>query len=417
MSALQPAASPYPQLSDRRRDALVASLPAVGANLDDITTRFYARMFEAHPELKRDVFNRANQAQGTQPKALAASIVAFATHLLDPSQPDPIAMMRRIAHKHASLGITADQYEIVHEHLFGAIVEVLGADALTADIVDAWQTVYWSMAHAFIGLEANLYSQAGVTPGAFFRTVTVVDRIDDPSGAATFVVEAPEGADPLPTFSPGQYISVRSELADGARQIRQYSLTGAPDTRWSFTVKRVADPGSPVGEVSAWLHETISAGSTLEVSLPYGDVVLEAGRDTPVVLVSAGIGITPMVGLLAYLSDVEPHRPTTVLHADRSAQSHPLREQVRMLTGRMSDVSVTTWYEEDALGDRTGRMDVSTLDLPAEADYFVCGSEGFVRKVRFDLIASGIAADRVHAELFTPDSWLATSDQLEPVGQ
>ena len=129
-------------LDPAHADVIRATLPLVGANIDTITTNFYARMFEARPELLRNLFNRGNQAQGAQQRALAASIATYAAHLVDPDLPHPEQLLSRIGHKHASLGITADQYSIVHEHLFAAIVEVLGAETVTADVAEAWDRVY-----------------------------------------------------------------------------------------------------------------------------------------------------------------------------------------------------------------------------------------------------------------------------------
>src|SRR4029079_13771558 len=98
---------------------------------------------------------------------------------------------------------------------------------------------------------------------------------------------------PAGRFRPGQYVSVQVELPDGARQIRQYSLSAAPGgTDWRITVKQVQGAGTPEGEVSSWLHREAKAGDLLAVSMPFGDLVLPDG-DGPLLLASAGIGCTP----------------------------------------------------------------------------------------------------------------------------
>src|SRR5262245_4699373 len=127
-------------LSARATEVVRATLPAVGGAIEDITPIFYRRMFAAHPELERNLFNRGNQAQGDQQRALAGSIAAYATLLVSDHAPDRSDLLARVANKHASLGITADQYEIVHKHLFEAIVEVLG-DAVTDEVAAAWDEV------------------------------------------------------------------------------------------------------------------------------------------------------------------------------------------------------------------------------------------------------------------------------------
>ncbi|MDN6410723.1 MAG: globin domain-containing protein, partial [Yaniella sp.] len=122
-------------------EAVVKETAGVVAEIaDDATVLFYRDMFEAHPELL-NVFNEANQAIGEQPKALAASVVAFAVNLIDPDAPDFTPIMQRIAHKHVSLGISAPQYLIVGHYLLGAVAKVLG-DAATPEIAAAWDEVY-----------------------------------------------------------------------------------------------------------------------------------------------------------------------------------------------------------------------------------------------------------------------------------
>ncbi len=169
------------ELEPEHAEIVTATLPLVGAHVDEITSVFYRRMFGQHPELLRNLFNRGNQAQGAQQRALAASIATFATHLVNPDLPHPPSeLLSRIGHKHASLGIVPDQYPIVHEHLFAAIVEVLGADTVTADVAAAWDRVYWIMADTLIALERDLYAGAGVDAGDVFRRLRVTAREDDP---------------------------------------------------------------------------------------------------------------------------------------------------------------------------------------------------------------------------------------------
>ncbi|MGV9411347.1 globin domain-containing protein [Nocardia sp. NPDC003693] len=391
-----------PELEPEHAAVIRATLPLIAANIDAITARFYTELFDAHPELLRDRFNRGNQRLGAQQRALAASIATYASHLVDPALPHPRELLARIGHKHASLGVTAPEYRVVHEHLFAAIVAVLGADVVTADVAAAWDRVYWLMATALIDLETGLYEGAGVAPGDVFRETRVVRRIDDPSGVATFEVESADSSRPLPDFLPGQYISVGADLPDGARQLRQYSLTNrSGDGRLAFAVRRVAaGADGPAGEVSVWLHDNVGAGDRLQVTLPFGDLTIDPAADTPVVLISAGIGITPMVGILNHLSACASERRALVLHADRSAATHPLREQAGELVAGLPAARARTWYETD------GRMDLSRIELPADADFYLCGGAGFLQALRAQLLALGIPSDRVHVELFTPNDWL-----------
>ena len=145
-------------LSDKSRPVIEATLPIIGERISHITPKFYDRMFAARPELLDGLFSRSNQKNGTQQQALAGSIAAFATHLVNNPGTLPEAVLSRIAHKHTSLGIVEEQYAIVYEHLFAAIVEDLG-EAVTPEVAEAWSEVYWLMADALVKIEKGLYKQ------------------------------------------------------------------------------------------------------------------------------------------------------------------------------------------------------------------------------------------------------------------
>ncbi|WP_406485120.1 globin domain-containing protein [Streptomyces sp. NBC_01563] len=395
-------------LSETSTATVRATLPAVGAAVGDIAGLFYRKLFDAHPELLRDLFNRGNQASGAQRQALAGSIAAFATQLIEHPDTRPDVMLGRIAHKHASLGVTPAQYEIVHTHLFAAIAEVLG-DAVTPEVAAAWDEVYWLMAGALISIEQRLYAQQGVVAGDVWREWEVVTRIEETADVATFQLRPADGA-PAPAFRPGQYVSVQVELPDGARQIRQYSLSRAPGSRLrSITVKRVRGGGSPDGEVSRHLHTEVEAGDHVRVSAPYGDLVLDSA-DAPLLLASAGIGCTPMLSMLEDLAATGHRAPVTVVHGDRSPATHAMRTDHALLTGKLPDAAAHFWYEDPEPGhpaERTGRVDLSGLAVAPGTHAYLCGPLPFMRAVRTQLLAKGVPATDIHYEVFGPDMWLA----------
>jgi hemoglobin-like flavoprotein len=192
-------------LSEQSAATIRATLPAVGASLPEIAERFYDGLFTAHPELLRNLFNRGNQAAGTQRQALAGSIAAFAAYLVDHPDERPDVMLNRIAHKHASLGVAPEQYKVVHQHLFAAIAAVLG-DAVTPEVAAAWDEVYWLMANALIAIEKRLYEASGQTG---WRTWRVAGRVEETADVATFQLR-PADDGPVPDFRPGQYVSASS---------------------------------------------------------------------------------------------------------------------------------------------------------------------------------------------------------------
>ncbi|WP_432135694.1 MULTISPECIES: globin domain-containing protein [unclassified Streptomyces] len=390
-------------LSEQSAATVRATLPVVGAAIGEITERFYPRMFAAHPELLRDLFNRGNQAAGTQKQALAGSIAAFATYLVDHPDERPDAMLGRIAHKHASLGVTAEQYPIVHEHLFAAIVEVLG-EAVTPEVAAAWDEVYWLMANALIALEKRLYEENG---GFEWREWEVVERVAETDDVATFRMRPVDGG-PVRDFRAGQYVSVGVRLPDGARQIRQYTLSGAPGSSVrQISVKRVAGGTTPEGEVSNHLHARIQVGDVVQLSDPYGDLVLDGTEDTPLLLASAGIGVTPMVAMLAQLADRGHRAPVTVVHGDRSPAAHALRAEHLAYAAKLPEADVHLWYEEDApLDNGSGLVDLADVPVAPGTRAYLCGPLPFMRMVRSQLIAKGVAPADIHYEVFGPDLWL-----------
>ncbi|MGK4584460.1 globin domain-containing protein [Kitasatospora sp. HPMI-4] len=388
-----------------------ATLPAVGAAIGEITTLFYRRMFADHPELERDLFNRGNQAAGDQPKALAGAVAGYATMLVEQPDVRPGAMLARIAHKHVSLGITEDQYRIVHKYLFAAIVEVLG-EAVTPEVATAWDEVYWLMAGELIALEAKLYSEAGVEPGQAWRGMTVVARTQESRDAVSFTLRPADGS-PAPAFRPGQYVSVAVRLPDGTRQIRQYSLSAGPDgAQWRITVKRMHGGDTPAGEVSNWLHDNIDSGDLLTVSLPFGDLTLAEG-DEPLLLASAGIGCTPMIGMLDHLAATGSERAVTVVHGDRSPADHAHAEQLRTLVAALPEAELHRWYEQPAEADgevRTGLVDLAQIEIPQGVRAYLCGPLPFMRATRAELLRRGVPAQSIHYEVFGPDLWLASGN-------
>jgi nitric oxide dioxygenase len=387
-----------------------ATLPVVADNIEQIATRFYEHLFGEHPQLLDGVFNRGNQAEKTQQMALAGSVAVFASSLIKVPEQLPEHLLSRIAHKHASLGITPAQYDVVHDNLFWAIVDVLGT-AVTPEVAAAWDEVYWLMAYALINQERGLYSARGVRAETVWREWEVAEKTQETEDVVTFRVRRTDDR-AVRTSLPGQYVTVQVPMPDGIRQPRQYSLTRADDGEHrQFSVKRVHGGGKPDGEVSNLLCERVGVGDRLTMSLPFGDVVLDdSGR--PVVFASAGIGITPMAGMLSHLAAAGSHLPITLLHADVDEASFALRRQVLADLETLSGGSAHVWYENGAhstlpVEAHEGVMDLAEVKLPDDALYYLCGPLPFMQSVRSALIDRGVAARDIQYEVFGPDLWQA----------
>jgi nitric oxide dioxygenase len=399
-------------LSPQSEAVVKATAAVVAQHAEQITGCFYPRMFAAQPELLR-VFNQGNQATGEQSRALAASVVAYAVQLIDPDAPPFHHVMQRIAHKHISLGIRPEQYTIVGHHLLAAVGEVLG-DAVTPEIASAWDEVYWLFATQLIAEEARLYQQAGVDPARPVRPYRVVRSIEETQDVVSLVLEPADGGE-LPQIAPGQYVSVFVDLPDGNRQPRQYTVSStAMGTRLQISVQRVKGAnGAPDGLVSSFLHDQVAVGDLLDVSAPAGDFFVQSSNG-PLLLASAGAGITTVLPIVELIARTQPQRKVIVAHADRTAQDHALRDTVLHVGRQIDDFTAYTWYERVDPADhrsKQGFMDLSEVPLPEDVQVFTCGPLPFMRLVRSTLLARGVPASRIRYEVFGPDLW---ADQVPP---
>jgi nitric oxide dioxygenase len=399
-------------LTSQSRPVIEATLPVVGEHIQAIARRFYERLFTAHPSLLDGTFNRGNQHDGSQQQALAGSIAAFATGLLA-SNSAPEKLMSRIAHKHASLGIKPEQYQVVHDELMGAIVDILG-EAVTPEVAAAWDEVYWLMANALINQERGLYSARGVKPQTVWREWALEKKIPESPDVMTFVFKRIDDR-LVKTSLPGQYVTVQMPMPDGVRQPRQFSLTRADDGQHrQLSIKRVRGNGTPDGEVSTLMCEKLQVGDIVTMSLPYGDVVLDDfGR--PVVFASAGIGITPMAGMLSHLAAAGSGLQIMLLHADEHEGTVALRRQVVSDVLSLPNASLHVWYQngsshEPVNGVHAGMMNLDDVTLPDNAWYYLCGPIPFMQAVRSALIERGVQPADIQYEVFGPDLWQADLD-------
>ncbi|PQZ85931.1 hemin transporter [Arthrobacter sp. MYb227] len=391
-------------LSEKSRPVIEATLPIIGERISHITPNFYARLFAAHPQLLDGLFSRANQKNGTQQQALAGSIAAFATHLLNNPGTLPEAVLARIAHKHTSLGIAEEQYPIVYEHLFAAIVEDLG-DAVTPEVADAWTEVYWLMADALIKIEKGLYAKQA--NNKIWTDWKLVSKEAAGTGSITFRFE-PADDTPVTVAEAGQFVSVRVPLLDGVRQCRQYTLS---DSVTSTTERIITTKFDEGGEVSPFMHGHLNVGDVIELSNPYGDLTIDT-TGAPIILATAGIGCTPSASALATLAAAGSDRQVMVLHAEATEEAWALKEQMRESIEALPNAELKLWLEDiNAKAADTeateGYMSLKGIELPADARLYLCGPLPFMRAVRSQAIDAGIPATNIHYEVFGPDLWLA----------
>lgn len=389
------------------RPYIDASVPVLREHGLAITRTFYSNMFAAHPELT-NLFNMGNQANGSQQQSLASAVFAYAANIDNAAALGPV--VSRIVHKHASVGITAQHYPIVGRHLLGAIQEVLG-DAATPALIAAWDEAYSELAAALTAAEKELYAQAGTAPGQL-NEMRVVDILDESDDIKAFVLEPVDGKE-APAFKPGQYLSVSVSFDDGATQLRQYSLSDSPNRRsLRISVKREREGSeTPAGRVSNWLHQRVAKGSMLKVTHPFGDFTADTEGTAPIVLLSAGVGITPMISVLNRIARVNPQRRVTFAHAARASHHHAHRADVAAARAAMPNLVVATFYEtispEEAAdaSSAAGMMDIQKVPAWAykDADVYLCGPVGFMQEQWRSLVEAGVPASRLHREVFGPE--------------
>lgn len=399
-------------------DIIKSTVPALEVHGTEITKRFYKRLFDQHPELL-NIFNHANQKQGRQQFALANAVLAAAQHI--DRLGDIIPTVKKISHKHRSLGIKPEHYPIVGENLLAAIKDVLG-DAATDEILGAWAEAYGVIADAFIGVEAEMYDKAEHQKGGWsgFRKFRV-DRKVKESEVITSFYFVPEDGEAIAPFVPGQYISLKVEIpGDEYTHIRQYSLSDAPGKPYyRISVKREDGDGKPAGKVSNYLHNQVQEGDVLLLSAPGGDFVLDREDPRPVVLLSGGVGLTPMVSMLNALAEEKSNRSVTFVHAARNGKVHAMKEHVTEIARSHPNVKAYWCYsqptEQDVAAkafDKKGYVDGAWLKeiLPAtDAAFYFCGPVPFMQCIYAELRALGVAEANIHYEFFGPSGVLESA--------
>jgi ferredoxin-NADP reductase/ferredoxin len=254
---------------------------------------------------------------------------------------------------------------------------------------------------------------AGLGPGASappawrgFRRVVIAASREESADVRSFELAAEDGS-PLPPALPGQNLAVRVRPNPDAPAVtRNYSLCGPVGTpNYRIGVK------NEHGLASGFLHQSVRAGSHLEISAPRGSFTLAPGA-APVVFISAGVGVTPMLGMLhgAAATDAETSRPVWWLHAARDRAHHSFATEADGLLAALRASHRCVIYSRPAPGDVLGRdfdrpghlstQVIQEIGVPQDADFYLCGPPRFLEDVQTGLAASGIPRSRIHVEVF-----------------
>lgn len=394
------------QLSMKTIDLVKSTIPLLESAGTAITQHFYERLFRHNPELK-NIFNMSNQQSGRQQFALFSAIAAYAKNIENPAV--LATAIERIAQKHTSFSVQPEHYDVVGHHLIETLRE-LAPDAFTPDIEAAWAEAYGYLASIFIGREREIYQTAEQAPGGWSgpRAFTVLQKNIESDYVTSFVL-VPSDGEAISAYKPGQYLAIRLKPA-GAEyfQIRQYSLSDKfNDQYYRISVKREIAPVA--GTVSNYLHNEIHPGDELSVLPPAGDFFLQ-GTQTPNVLISAGVGLTPMMSMLEAIIATDNHEPAFFLHACENQQQHSFAEHIQQLQIKYPTVKSFTWYNTDQPSRENsfqGLMDISRIaeQLPINTgNFYLCGPSGFMKFVKDQLLAAGVKNESIHYEVFGPHS-------------
>ena len=238
---------------------------------------------------------------------------------------------------------------------------------------------------------------------AGFRPLRVTKVVPESATVSSIYLTAPDGS-LLPAARPGQYLTLRIPGAGQPAPVRSYSLSSAPDAgTYRISVKQ-----EPLGTASSYLHRNLQPGAVLEVAAPRGDFVLDDGSG-PILLISAGIGVTPVLAMLHQLAAVRSEREVYWLHGARGPHEHPFAAEAHTLLASLPHAHEHVFYSAATAPGRhrghatPGRLTkdkLAALDVPASANAYVCGPTSFMTDMQQALTAIGADPASIHTELF-----------------
>ncbi|MGR5175775.1 NO-inducible flavohemoprotein [Vibrio mediterranei] len=394
-------------LNNNHIEIIKSTIPLLESAGPALTQHFYQRMFSQNPELK-DIFNMTHQKTGRQSVALFEAVAAYAKNIENLAA--LATAVERIAHKHTSFNIKAEHYQIVGHHLIETLRE-LAPDAFTKEVEEAWTEAYLFLAQIFIDREEELYQLREKATGGWRGTrCFVVSEKRQESEFVTSFVLTPEDGGKVLDYQVGQYlgIQVTPSKADNV-EIRQYSLSQAPNgSHYRISVKKEGKGTEQQGLVSHYLHDEVEVGHAIDVLPPAGDFFYqESGK--PVVLISAGVGCTPMQAMLQKLAEENKTDPVTYLHACENELQHSFIDEVETIVAAKG-WQQKVWYRMPVNLDGSNNSSAGLMDLAQIKDtlpihfgeFYTCGPVAFMENVVQQLEALGVGRDRIHYEVFGP---------------
>jgi uncharacterized protein len=245
-----------------------------------------------------------------------------------------------------------------------------------------------------------------------WRNFVVVRKVKESEEITSFYLK-PEDGDEIPNFQPGQFLTIKLEIPGQAKPVlRTYSLSdySEPCDTYRLSIKREPAPKGldvPPGLSSNFMHDRVQEGSIIPAKPPSGKFVLDVRKSIPAVLVSNGVGITPMMSMAKACSRLNPNRPIWFLHGARDGQYHAFRDEVQTLARQNPNLQIHFAYsrprpEDEGQFHSTGYVDIALIQtlVSQEAEFFLCGSPPFMNAIREGLQQWGVPESQVYFESF-----------------
>ena len=401
-------------ISQQTIDTVKSTAPILAEHGEALTRYFYERMFSRNPEVL-SFFNPVNQTSGTQQRALASAICAYAANI---DNLDALSgAVELIANKHASLQVKPEHYPIVGENFLASMREVLG-DGATDEVIHAWSEAYFFLADMLSERERKIYNNNAQKPGGWegFRDFKVIRKEVESTVIISFYLK-PVDKGLLPQFLPGQYITLRVSMPNGTTIMRNYSLSDKPGEDWlRISVKKEVglNDDIPAGYVSNTLHENINVGDTLDIGAPCGEFFLdmEEAGGRPLVFLAAGVGITPILSMLKTALSKAPDCNITFIYGALNEKVQAFRCTISTMMdiypnlkvyNRYSDPEDIKWKRSDH--SSTGFIDDNFMSSCIEernSNYYFCGPKPFMVSVYNTLLLWNVKPEQIHFEFFGP---------------
>lgn len=380
-------------LTERQNELVKATIPILEAGGEVLTKHFYKKMLSEYPEVV-PFFNKTHQAKGDQPRALAHAVLMYAKHIDRLDQIGPLA--NEIIQKHVALAIKAEHYPIVGTCLLAAMVDVLGKETATDEILDAWGAAYFQLADILIAAEEAEYQRIESAPGGWRgEREFIISKKESECDAITSFYLTPADNKDVITHLPGRYTCIVATVKDDAVR-RNYSLSALSNgTGYRISVKKESD-----GLVSSWLH-SLPEGSKVNLLPPAGAFIVKESTK-PVVFIAGGIGITPLLPMAQSILATTT-RSVQFLSCVKDANHQAFKSELAALVDNDNEsrFKLDYWFSKSQ-GRITSEKLATFLPESRDVDVYFVGPSEFMKDVKSQLVALGVSEKQCFYEFFGP---------------